>query len=229
MSASVDRRRVADDRRAGPAEVAREDDDRVAAAGRAREPHADDRRARGCGRRRASVTWTPCATSCSMPYGMVLNIDSVEVDVVLGVQRVAEVEHDLRAGRAQQLLGIGAARALGAFGRQVQDLVVVALRCARRRGRRGPGRGARVGRRAWRTRSWSLAESRSTSRASSAVAAVHTIAPRKPSLDEQRQQAAVVEVGVGQDDRVERRRVARPAARGCASSRRGRPGTCRSR
>ena len=37
-----DGRRVADDRRAGPAEVAREHDDRVAPAARAREPHAHD-------------------------------------------------------------------------------------------------------------------------------------------------------------------------------------------
>ena len=48
-----------------------------------------------------------------------------EVDIVLGVQRVAEVEHDLRTGRAEQLFGIGATGTLGAFGREVQDLVVV--------------------------------------------------------------------------------------------------------
>ena len=102
----------------------------------------------------ASVTWTPCATSCSMPYGIVLNIDSVRSTSSSVYSGSPRWSIDLRAGRAQQLLGVGTARALGALGRQVQDLVVrralVALGVAWRPGR---GRGARVGRPAWRTRS----------------------------------------------------------------------------
>ena len=44
-----------------------------------------------------------------------------------------------------------------------------------------------------------------------------------------RDQAAVVQMGVGQDDRVEARRVVGERARGCARPRAGCPGTCRSR
>ena len=84
----------------------------------------------------SSVTWTPCAASCSVPYGIGAEHRQREVDVVLGVQRVDEIEHDLRAGLAQQLLGVGAARALGALDRQLQR------RVERRRVALGVGGGA---------------------------------------------------------------------------------------
>ena len=57
--------------------------------------------------------------------------------------------------------------------------------------------------------SWSRPESSSTSVASSIVAGVAWIGPAVAVLDQQRQQAAVVEVGVGQQDRVELGRVER--------------------
>ena len=150
----------------------------------------------------ASVTWMPCATSCSIAVRDRVEHRQRQVDVVLGVQRVAEVEDDLRAGRAQQLLGIGAARALGALGREVQDLVVLARALGRVLGRpigvvaRVAGRPlGELGLELGRVEQHEPGELRGSGGADDGAA--------EALVDEQRQQAAVVEVGVGEDDGIE--------------------------
>ena len=73
------------------------------------------------------------------------------------------------------------------------------------------------------------AASSSTSRANSRVAAVAIISPRKPRLSQQRQSPAMVEMGVGEQDEIDRRGV-EAERRGVLLRRsRGSPGTCRNR
>ncbi len=102
-------------------------------------------------------------------------------------------------------------------------------RCRASRHRRLSG--SRFSRRTWRlaNSSWSLPESSRTSEASSTVPSVAQIGPPKPGLDHVGDEPAVVEVGVGQQDRVDRRSGRRPAGSGCGSTRSGCPGTSRSR
>ena len=129
-----------------------------------------------------------------------------EVDVVLGVQRVAEVQHHLGPGLAQELLGIGPARALSPLGGEAEQLAVL----------RGVARGV-VGRAA------GIALGVAGRALGELLLELGRVEQHEPGelggrrgaddgaaealVDEQRQEAAVVEVGVGQDDGVERRRV----------------------
>ena len=198
-------RGVADDRRPRPAEIARKHHDRVAPTARPREAHADNRRAQDVPRVRERDVHA-LRDLALLPVGHGLEHRQRQVDVVLRVQRIAEVEHHLRPGRTEQLLGIGAAGALGALGRQLEHLRVVLL---------GSGRvvlGA-FGVAA-------LASGRPLGELHLELGRVEQHEPgelggrrgahdRAPEalVDEQRQQAAVVEVGVGEDDGVERRRV----------------------
>ena len=130
-----------------------------------------------------------------------------EVDLVLGVDRPVEV--DLDDGRRGTRAGPRGRGRPAPRRPRPPARAASSNTSASRRSSAAARSGSRRSRRAPRfaNSTWSFAESSRTSRASSAVAAVHTIWPRKPLPDEQRQQAAVVEVGVGEDDRVERRRV----------------------
>ena len=201
--------RVADDRRAGPAEVAREHDDRVAPAAGPRESRIRTIAEPRMWPASSSVTWTPwrdlVLRAVRDRSGTSAASASTSSSVYSGS---TQAQLDARAGLAQQLLGVGAARALGAVGRQLAATSSNALLVAGG-ARRPPGRGraAPGGSPAWRTPPGAWPSPAARAAASSAVAAVHTIAPAEALLDQQRQQPAVVEVGVGEDDRVERRRV----------------------
>ena len=130
----------------------------------------------------ASVTWTPWATSCSMPYGIGLEHRQREVDVVLGVQRVAEVQHHLGPCR-RAAAPRGPARPGSRPPRRRAGASSLVLRRVAARRRAAARSGIALGRGApsrLANSSWSLAESSSTSRASSAVAAVHTMGRGTP-------------------------------------------------
>ena len=215
----VDWRWVADDRRTGASEVAREDEDRVAAAGRAREAHPHDRRAQD----------VPGVEQRDVDALRDLVLDAVRdrrqerercVDIVLRVQRLDEVVDDLRPCLAKERLRVRAARARRALdghldrgvegdllGRVLlRDPIGVPPLAARGPLRElllelggveqdetrelGRGRGAQ-------------------DRAAEALA------------DEERQQAAMVEVGVREHHGVERRGI--DAQRHAVADRIGRP------
>ena len=147
--------------------------------------------------------------------------------VVLRVQRVVQAQLHDRAGGAQQLLRVRAAGTRGSLRGQVDGLLEqllvagVALRRALRVAPLTPGR----------TLGELLLEPRRVQQHEPGELRARGGAPDpapEPLADQQRQQSAVVQVRVGEHHGVERRRGPRPAARGCASTRPARPGTCRS-
>ena len=174
-----DRRGVAEDRRPGPPEVAGEHDHRVPAAVGAREAHPDQRRAEDVPR----VEQRDVDALGRLVRGVVRDRPEQrqrEVDLVLGVQRAVELDDHLRARGTQQLLRVRAARRRGPFRGQLRrassnTACAFSSSAAARSGSRRSRRASRFA-----NSTWSFAESSSTSRASSAVAAVHTIEPRNP-------------------------------------------------
>ena len=173
--------------------------------------------------------WTPWAASYDWCIWDRAEQRQGEIDLVFGVQRAVEIYDDLGARGAQQLLRV--------------------------RGRPAP---RHLPRRAGRGRRTRPVPSRSSAAAALGIATVtsgialgelHLELRRvqqdepgklgcrrrahdraaEPLRDEQRQQAAVVEVGMGEDDRVERRRVEAERDAIAHRVRLGRPGTCRSR
>ena len=218
---------------------------RIGVPGRPRSPENDDHRvAAAVGRLErasrtiaeprmcpasSSVTWTPWAASCSRRTG--------SAGTAAGWRRRRP---RCTAGRRGSTIDLGpAARSsssgsgppggLGALRGQL-DRVVEHVLVARSRSSSAARSGSRRSRRASPLRELLLElrrvqedEPRELGRGGGA----HD-RPRKPLRDEQRQQAAVVEVGVGEDDRVERR-GSKPSGTRLRIEPPARPGTSRSR
>ena len=126
-----------------------------------------------------SVTWTPCATSYSVPYGIGRSIPRVRFtssSVYSGPSRPTSTTAGAARSRSSGSGPPGAAAPATASSSASSN--TVASRLSSAAARTGSRRSRRASRFANST--WSFAESSSTSRASSAVAAVHTIWPRKP-------------------------------------------------
>ena len=127
-----------------------------------------------------SVMWTPWATSCSEPYGMWRSIGSVALassSVYRGSSRPSSTMGPAARSRSSGSGPPGlAAPSAASSTTSSKTCSSRASRSAARSGSRRSRRDARLA-----NSSWSRAESRSTRRASSALAAVHQTLPRNPS------------------------------------------------